>query len=102
MDLEVWVVLLAVILAVVVYLRLTRAAAKTGDWRSEYRAIKHSGLRAIAHARSGQVAAGYELLRTSLRRARDLRDRVCEPWADNLVESYQQFLDRYVSRYGSG
>jgi hypothetical protein len=69
--------------------------------RKEWRQITGSIVTAFALGRSGRTDEGYERLRAALREARDLRDRVGEPWAEELVRGMQQALDRYVSRYGA-
>jgi hypothetical protein len=69
--------------------------------RKEWRQIMGSATAAFALGRSGRTDDGYELLRAALREARDRRDSLDEPWAEDLVRALQQALDRYVSRYGT-
>ena len=69
--------------------------------RKEWRQIMGRAHTAFALGRSGRTAEGYELLRVALREARDRRDVIGEPWAEDGVRALQQALDRYVSRYGS-
>src|ERR1044071_3920015 len=85
---------LIVALAVATILWIGRGTVPGARWRKERREIQCDVIRAIALARSGRVANGYEILRTRLRQARDLRDQVGEPWAENLVRVHQAMLDR--------
>jgi hypothetical protein len=85
-------------LAIVVLMWMIRQVVPQ---RKEWRQAASSITTAIALGRSGRPAEGYERLRSALRAARDLRDSVGEPWAEDLVRALQDALDRYSSRYGS-
>src|SRR5258707_929321 len=95
------ITLVVVALMVASQVWLASAAMPPAIRRKEGREILGSTVRAIALARSGRVADGYELMRASLLQARDLRDHGGEPWAEELVRACQKTLDRYVARYGS-
>src|SRR5690348_147484 len=95
---DVCLVLMLLALAIAVLMWMIRQVLPQ---RKEWRQAASSITTAVALGRAGRPAEGYELLRAALRAARDLRDSVGMPWAEDLVRALQHALDRFSSRYGS-
>src|ERR1051326_1977250 len=83
-------VILALMVATCIW--VGRSAMPLGFRDKEGREIMKKWVLAIALARSGRVAEGYELARTSLRQARDVRGSGRGPWAEELVRTFERLL----------